>query len=125
MRMKHWFYTVPLRFRSLFRSQQVENELDEDSREVSAPGPVPKFPSRAGGRGDTYVRQWFHHIRGRELAECGSGRRRKVQLQIWYQQLDRHRSCNRLSGSPKSISASFPGQFGPTNLKPLFPIQPA
>ncbi|MBZ5617847.1 MAG: ABC transporter permease [Acidobacteriia bacterium] len=28
--MKHWFYTVPLRFRSLFRSQQVENELDEE-----------------------------------------------------------------------------------------------
>src|SRR5690349_6022684 len=30
MRLEHWFYTVPLRLRSLFRSQQVEHELDEE-----------------------------------------------------------------------------------------------
>src|SRR5262247_2802152 len=32
MRIKHWFYTVPLRMRSLFRRQQVEQELDEELR---------------------------------------------------------------------------------------------
>ena len=32
MRHKHWFYTVPLRFRSLFRRAQVEQELDEELR---------------------------------------------------------------------------------------------
>src|SRR5262245_36515912 len=32
MRLKHWFYTVPLRFRSLFRRAQVEQELDEELR---------------------------------------------------------------------------------------------
>jgi len=32
MRIKHWFYTVPLRLRSLFRRNQVEQELDEELR---------------------------------------------------------------------------------------------
>ncbi|HKQ80018.1 MAG TPA: ABC transporter permease [Blastocatellia bacterium] len=32
MRPKHWFYTVPLRLRSLFRRSQVERELDEELR---------------------------------------------------------------------------------------------
>src|SRR5262249_8629466 len=32
MRIKHWFYTVPLRLRSLFRRSQVEEELDEELR---------------------------------------------------------------------------------------------
>ena len=30
MRLKHWFYTVPLRLRSLFHRNQVEDELDEE-----------------------------------------------------------------------------------------------
>jgi len=32
MRLKHWFYTVPLRLRSLFRRAQIEQELDEEFR---------------------------------------------------------------------------------------------
>src|SRR5215831_15947117 len=32
MRIKHWFYTVPLRLRSLFRRAKVEQELDEELR---------------------------------------------------------------------------------------------
>jgi len=32
MRLDHWFYTVPLRLRSLFRRGQVEAELDEELR---------------------------------------------------------------------------------------------
>src|SRR5262245_50024998 len=32
MRIKHWFYIVPLRLRSLFRRNQVERELDEELR---------------------------------------------------------------------------------------------
>src|SRR5215510_192337 len=30
MRIKHWFYTIPLRLRSLFRRARVEQELDEE-----------------------------------------------------------------------------------------------
>ena len=30
MRLEHWFYTVPLRLRSLFRRQRVEQDLDEE-----------------------------------------------------------------------------------------------
>src|ERR1039457_2068424 len=30
MRMKHWFYAVPLRLRSLFRRERVEQDLDEE-----------------------------------------------------------------------------------------------
>src|SRR5215475_5662800 len=30
MRAEHWFYTVPLRLRSLFRRSRVECELDEE-----------------------------------------------------------------------------------------------
>src|SRR5262245_32658390 len=30
MRFEHWFYTLPLRLRSLFRRAQVEQELDEE-----------------------------------------------------------------------------------------------
>jgi predicted permease len=30
MRLEHWYYTVPLRLRSLFRRGQVEQELDEE-----------------------------------------------------------------------------------------------
>ena len=30
MRLEHWFYTVPLRLRSLFRRRRVEEELDEE-----------------------------------------------------------------------------------------------
>jgi predicted permease len=32
MRLERWLYTVPLRFRSLFRRNQVEQELDEEFR---------------------------------------------------------------------------------------------
>src|SRR5262245_15546477 len=32
MRLKHWFYTAPLRLRSLFRRSQVEQELDGELR---------------------------------------------------------------------------------------------
>jgi putative ABC transport system permease protein len=32
MRLKHWFYTAPLRLRSIFRRAQVEQELDEELR---------------------------------------------------------------------------------------------
>src|SRR5262249_43554419 len=32
MRLKHWFYTVPLRLRSLFRRRRVDQELDEELR---------------------------------------------------------------------------------------------
>src|SRR5262245_40092430 len=32
MRIRRWFYTVPLRLRSLFRRSQVERELDEELR---------------------------------------------------------------------------------------------
>lgn len=32
MRLEHWFYTLPLRFRSLFRREAVERELDEELR---------------------------------------------------------------------------------------------
>src|SRR5262245_38495335 len=32
MRIKHWFYTIPLRLRSLFRRARVEQELDEELR---------------------------------------------------------------------------------------------
>jgi putative ABC transport system permease protein len=32
MRFKHWFYTLPLRLRSLFRRAQVERDLDDELR---------------------------------------------------------------------------------------------
>jgi hypothetical protein len=32
MRFTRWFYTIPLRLRSLFRRRQVEQELDEELR---------------------------------------------------------------------------------------------
>jgi hypothetical protein len=30
MRVQHWFYTIPLRLRSIFRRPQVERDLDEE-----------------------------------------------------------------------------------------------
>ena len=32
MNAERWLYTLPLRLRSLFRSRQVEEELDEELR---------------------------------------------------------------------------------------------
>src|SRR4029077_5908816 len=32
MRLKHWWFTVPLRLKSIFRSRRVEQELDEELR---------------------------------------------------------------------------------------------
>jgi hypothetical protein len=32
MRVGHWIYTIPLRLRSLFRRDQVEDELAEEMR---------------------------------------------------------------------------------------------
>lgn len=32
MRIQQWLYTLPLRLRSVFRRDQVENELDEEIR---------------------------------------------------------------------------------------------
>jgi hypothetical protein len=32
MRINRWFYTLPLRLRSIFRRSQVEQELDEELR---------------------------------------------------------------------------------------------
>src|SRR5690242_10500794 len=33
MRLEHWFYTAPLRWRSLFRRRDVEQELDDELRD--------------------------------------------------------------------------------------------
>src|SRR5437773_910371 len=33
MRPEHWIYTVPLRLRSLFRREQVEQDLEEEIRD--------------------------------------------------------------------------------------------
>ena len=30
MSVQHWFYTIPLRLRSIFRRRQVERELDDE-----------------------------------------------------------------------------------------------
>src|SRR5260370_22039838 len=30
MRIEHWFYTVPLRLKSIWRRRRVEHELDEE-----------------------------------------------------------------------------------------------
>ena len=30
MRIEHWFYSLPLRLRSLFRRRRVEQDLDEE-----------------------------------------------------------------------------------------------
>ena len=30
MRVEHWFYTIPLRLRSLLRRSQMERELEEE-----------------------------------------------------------------------------------------------
>ncbi len=30
MRLEHWWYTIPLRLRSMFRRAQTEQELDEE-----------------------------------------------------------------------------------------------
>ena len=30
MRMEHWLYSLPLRFRSLFRGRRVEQDLDDE-----------------------------------------------------------------------------------------------
>ncbi len=32
MRLEHWWYTIPLRLRSLFRRANVEDELKEELR---------------------------------------------------------------------------------------------
>ena len=32
MRFEHWFYTIPLRLRSLLRRSEVDGELDEEIR---------------------------------------------------------------------------------------------
>ena len=58
MRMEHWFYSVPLRLRSLFRRRQVEQELDEELRyhlerkveEYIAQGLTPEQSRHAGLR---------------------------------------------------------------------------
>jgi putative ABC transport system permease protein len=53
MRLEHWFYTVPLRLRSLFRRDQVEAELDEEMQyhlerqiEVNLAGGMPEEEAR-------------------------------------------------------------------------------
>jgi putative ABC transport system permease protein len=33
MRAEHWLYTIPLRFRSLFRRRRADQELDEELRD--------------------------------------------------------------------------------------------
>ena len=58
MRMEHWFYAMPLRLRSLFRRQRVEQELDEELRyhldqkidEYIAQGQTPEESRRAALR---------------------------------------------------------------------------
>jgi predicted permease len=58
MRFEHWFYTAPLRLRSLFRRRQVEQELDEELRyhleqkieQYSAQGLAPGDARRAALR---------------------------------------------------------------------------
>src|SRR5262249_2964945 len=58
MRIKHWFYTVPLRLRSLFRRAKVEHELDEELRyhierqteELMAKGMAPEEARQAALR---------------------------------------------------------------------------
>ena len=35
MRLEHWFYTVPLRLRSVFRRQQAEQDLDDELHSIT------------------------------------------------------------------------------------------
>jgi predicted permease len=53
MRLEHWFYTMPLRLRSLFRGRQIEQELDEEfqfhlSQRIAAELATGKTPEEAG-----------------------------------------------------------------------------
>src|ERR1700689_3574943 len=58
MRIEHWFYALPLRLRSLFRRQRVEQDLDEELRdhlerkieEYIAQGLTPEQSRQAGLR---------------------------------------------------------------------------
>src|ERR1017187_10960704 len=58
MRLRHWFYTAPLRLRSLFRRQRVEQDLDEELQyhlerkieECIAQGMAPEQSRRAALR---------------------------------------------------------------------------
>src|SRR5262249_4292161 len=58
MRMEHWFYTVPLRLRSLFRRKRVDQELDDELQyhlerkieEFAAQGLTPEESRRAALR---------------------------------------------------------------------------
>ena len=34
MRLQHWLFTIPRRLRSLFRSAQPDQELDDELREL-------------------------------------------------------------------------------------------
>ena len=49
MRIEHWLYVVPLRLRSLFRPQRVEQELDEEHQRERT--------DRLGGMGNVNV--WY------------------------------------------------------------------
>jgi hypothetical protein len=33
LRLEHWLYTIPLRFRSLFHRRRLDDELDEELRD--------------------------------------------------------------------------------------------
>lgn len=58
MRLEHWFYTIPLRLRSLFRRKRVEQELNEElqyhlerkTEEFLARGVTPEDARRAAAR---------------------------------------------------------------------------
>src|SRR5215467_10191134 len=58
MRLEHWLYTIPLRLRSLFRRNRVEQELNEELRyhlerktdEFLAQGMSPEVARRAAMR---------------------------------------------------------------------------
>ena len=63
MRLEHWLYTIPLRLRSLFRRNRVEQELNEElqyhldrkTEEFLAQGRSPEDARRAAMRVDPMV----------------------------------------------------------------------
>jgi hypothetical protein len=99
MRPELWFYTLPLRLRSLFRRPQAEQDLDEEMqyhldmqiKENIQRGMIPSEARYAA------LRKFGGVDRVRE--ECRD--KRRVRLSVWWGM--RATGCSRTNTVPKSI----------------------
>ena len=97
MRLEHWFYTIPLRVRSLFRRSQIDQELEEEFQFHLA-----QRIAQAIAAGKTPEQARYEALRAMEGMEQSKEQCRDARRVHWFEDIlhDARYACRTLTRTP-------------------------